>query len=499
MMHPLPSYARRVEYLEVGLSGTFSVITDFTADTGYIEAKLEAYSTDSFNPNGTRWQYGFRKSGTAIDDAHRLLLYTSTTYTGTNKRWDLGRGVSSPDSRILTSFPGVLNITKRWFNTSGREVPDKFRLFGSTADPPDTIPLRFYYFRFYDPTGNTIAAEFIPCRILDRGYVFDTVSGKFYGNSGTGDFVLGPDVREGVVPTRLNPFGVGMRQEKIRRVEYLESTGTQWIDTGLNADDGLGCDMSMTFLDATMNVNYTFGVLKRTGGTFVRYHASFSSDYATMTMYLGGGTTAVASVQASPGTDEWHRFTYDPQAQTASVDNLSGSTSDLGTWDTGMDFLLFGRQDSNGTIGLSRIRVRYAKFYRNGSIVQDLVPVAIGSVGYLLDRVSGQLFGNQGTGNFVLGPDIVPHLRVWGNGQTSALFDISTPYPLAAGNPVTGTVNGDARSGILDSNLYTVNDAGGNYVGEFIDLTPGGTDSPALRWFDLVAGSPFVGYCEIVQ
>lgn len=388
-MVPLPPYARRVEYLEVGLSGTFSVITDFTADTGYIEAKLEAYSTNSFNPNGVQWQYGFMKAGTANNDAHRLLLYTSTTYTGSGKRWLLGRGVSSPDARILTSFPGVLNITKRWFNTSGREVPDNFRLFGTTADPSDAIPLRLYYFRFYDPTGSTIAAEFIPCRILDKGYVFDTVSGKFYGNSGTGDFVLGPDVREGVVPTRLNPFGVGRRQEWIRRVEYLESTGTQYVDTGLSMASGA----------------FEAGV-------------DFDSSYT--------GNNCAVGVQgdATSGTTKEKRFAFYHTANGTiyTIDRgtagsrITGNGYIVDTGKLAFTIILNSAKriivcHGNGINGVSDLhgRVRYFKLWDStDALVRDFVPVAIGSTGYLLDRVSGQLFGNQGTGDFVVGPDIVP-------------------------------------------------------------------------------------------
>lgn len=42
----------------------------------------------------------------------------------------------------------------------------------------------------------------------------------------------------------------------------------------------------------------------------------------------------------------------------------------------------------------------------NNNIVKlDLVPVRVGQVGYMYDKVSHQLFGNQGTGSFILGPD----------------------------------------------------------------------------------------------
>ena len=35
----------------------------------------------------------------------------------------------------------------------------------------------------------------------------------------------------------------------------------------------------------------------------------------------------------------------------------------------------------------------------------DLIPVRVGQVGYMYDKVSRQLFGNSGTGNFILGND----------------------------------------------------------------------------------------------
>ena len=39
-------------------------------------------------------------------------------------------------------------------------------------------------------------------------------------------------------------------------------------------------------------------------------------------------------------------------------------------------------------------------------LVRNFIPVRIGTVGYLYDRISKRLFENQGTDAFVLGPDI---------------------------------------------------------------------------------------------
>lgn len=43
--------------------------------------------------------------------------------------------------------------------------------------------------------------------------------------------------------------------------------------------------------------------------------------------------------------------------------------------------------------------------YDNDLMVRDFIPVRVGTTGYMYDRVSGQLFGNAGTGAFILGPD----------------------------------------------------------------------------------------------
>lgn len=43
--------------------------------------------------------------------------------------------------------------------------------------------------------------------------------------------------------------------------------------------------------------------------------------------------------------------------------------------------------------------------YIGDTLSLDLVPIRVGQVGYMYDKVSGQLFGNSGTGNFILGPD----------------------------------------------------------------------------------------------
>lgn len=70
--------------------------------------------------------------------------------------------------------------------------------------------------------------------------------------------------------------------------------------------------------------------------------------------------------------------------------------------------LIFGSTGFTGNAGGAgnKVRFYYFKIYNNGVLVRDMIPVRVGQTGYMYDRVSKQLFGNSGTGDFILGPDV---------------------------------------------------------------------------------------------
>lgn len=53
----------------------------------------------------------------------------------------------------------------------------------------------------------------------------------------------------------------------------------------------------------------------------------------------------------------------------------------------------------------SILRISYFKITKGDNVILDLIPVRVGQVGYMYDKVSKQLFGNAGTGAFSCGPD----------------------------------------------------------------------------------------------
>ena len=179
-------------------------------------------------------------------------------------------------------------------------------------------------------------------------------------------------------------------------VEYLEGTGNQYISTmmiptrvhvGLKPIGPASPDYASAYFGVNNNGSRTTGLASETKDTLkaVNYDRN--------------------SVEFSALWGEFHSVCFD--RDTVSVD---GETKALVTefYQTDEGIKSFGlfdfpqrRTDSNPKSAIS-----YCKMWdREDNLMADFIPVRVGDVGYMYDRISGQLFGNAGTGAFVIGPD----------------------------------------------------------------------------------------------
>lgn len=170
-------------------------------------------------------------------------------------------------------------------------------------------------------------------------------------------------------------------------IEYLESTGTQYIDLGIT----MSKDFSMTLVfESTSSKDANIILSAATSYSFNQY-AVFSTGTKLYIESIGNhydsyALNTIYKLRIVPGT----ATLYD------------GNDNVLST---------FTRQtyDTNATTGqLFRIGVKYGEVRMHSfsiDSIMDLIPFRVGTTGYMYDRVSGQLFGNSGTGDFVLGPD----------------------------------------------------------------------------------------------
>ena len=173
-------------------------------------------------------------------------------------------------------------------------------------------------------------------------------------------------------------------------VEYLESTGTQWIDTGYTKSQcpyfSLDVQPLITNVDSGMFGAYTDGY--------------------TVQQYLGrwrwfdnGWTLTDIPVDITRTTN----ITKNANGWFVDGEITKTSSSLIGN----SSLVLFGVNVYNSVnSGTKSLRVNQLSLFDKKSIlVADFIPIRKGNIGYMYDRVSGQLIGNAGTGEFIIGPD----------------------------------------------------------------------------------------------
>ena len=179
------------------------------------------------------------------------------------------------------------------------------------------------------------------------------------------------------------------------KIEYLEGDGLGYINTGIQTGGDIIVKMSL--YKTSLNVGkWCFGGCSSIGSNmFGVYHRNTSFDirFGYRNSYYIGPLYAdlpdVVDIEVGNG-----------------IFKVAGTSVSytLATFTGTYGIIIFGLNASTKYLSSVKIKSFYIK---KGSLEMDMIPVRVGTVGYMYDRVSGQLFGNDGAGDFVLGPDIV--------------------------------------------------------------------------------------------
>lgn len=185
------------------------------------------------------------------------------------------------------------------------------------------------------------------------------------------------------------------------RLEYLESTGKQYINTGYYPNQGTGVKTKLKLLSLN-NREAMFFV----GSTDSGYSA-FESFYWNNRLHFREDRQTLDLEQLNLGDIleiNWNKNTITyyvndnirPQV-TINFDNFSSINS--------LHIMHTNRITSLPEMGI--IRLYYFQIYDNDVLVRDMIPVLDkNGVPCMYDKVTKQYFYNQGTGNFIAGPVI---------------------------------------------------------------------------------------------
>ena len=193
-----------------------------------------------------------------------------------------------------------------------------------------------------------------------------------------------------------NALMAGKRLPYDAEVEYLESTGTQWIDTGKY---GTANTVARISFSASAYTNAVFfGVFYANRVLFNFFIRGANWSYLQL-KNSSIQTTSYGALNTRYDLELGNNYIKDIFSGTVWV---SGDTQAAYTTDRTLKWFYYDR----GASVTGKGKIYRSQIYESGVLVQDLIPVRKGTVGYLYDRVSGKLFGNAGTGAFGYGNDL---------------------------------------------------------------------------------------------
>lgn len=356
-------------------------ITDYSVNSCFFCARNEKSDTDakSFTAfyikaaSNAAGSYRFDFFGESKSSSSTETVNTITDVKAEN-------GILTIGSITLNVTPKTLSCNMPWIllaSTSSSEI--------NTVT--NAAKAKLYSCRIYD--NGILIRNFIPC-INEENEIglYDFVNSKFYGNAGTGVFIPGPS--RVALPSGYT------------QLEYIESTGTQYVDTGFNIT-------SINYQNLKMSIICEKIGQGTSANTWLIDGSSTTNAYFYMGVYNGkyyygyGTSDHDTGIAAGSGKKV---YILDIPLKKFSVSNEVDVSITIGKVTSSGPIMLFGFSYSG--IRSYAEKVYSCQIYDNGVLTRNFVPCKnpSGAIG-LYDLVNSKFYGNAGTGIFTAGPEVI--------------------------------------------------------------------------------------------
>lgn len=195
-----------------------------------------------------------------------------------------------------------------------------------------------------------------------------------------------------------------------QEVEFLQSTGTQYIVTAVKPSDVRGGTFSF---NKTADVNYAFLWGAGSNSSNVENALGFriSTGGNQQTGLYFGAVSGNTSVTVRTATDYDVQFACASGSQAIDISGVTASSSYSGSPTSSYYITLFTFHYANTvkTAEICKAKLGHIEFYNaNNSKILDMYPCyrKSDSVAGMWDKVSKTFLTNAGTGTFVVGPDV---------------------------------------------------------------------------------------------
>lgn len=171
---------------------------------------------------------------------------------------------------------------------------------------------------------------------------------------------------------------------------YIQSSGTQYIDTGIVPKNN-------TRVDADCDITYGTDWVMILGSYDTNKYFSWWANGAKIYAYYGTSNKNVA------GENGKQTLSANKNIWTAGNSVMSFSE---GSFTANFSIYLFSVHNG-GNYSKASMKLYSCQIYDNGTLVRDFIPCKnpSGAIG-LYDTVNSQFYANSGTGTFIAGPEV---------------------------------------------------------------------------------------------
>ena len=179
-----------------------------------------------------------------------------------------------------------------------------------------------------------------------------------------------------------------------QQLEYIEATGTQYIDTGFKPNSDTKLEFKINFQGSGHFLAYD----KNNRYGFYYDGNNFRYDRQTLATTIGAFNAGV----------DWYIEEYKGVKIGTSPNSLTTYATDTTSFSVNQNFCLFAMcyNTDNNPSWFSKAKLYYFRMYNNGTLIRDFIPcyrISDGVIG-MYDVVGKIFYTNKGTGSFVKGP-----------------------------------------------------------------------------------------------
>ena len=363
----LPDEYQEVEY--IGSSGTQYIKTGVLTNNGiieqYTEIQISKLSKRQLTGQNNGWWFGitatnyYEGGGTTnimpSENSFDRIVYT-TNYVNNSATMTINE--TAKFQRTDSDMNSGLNKEIYIFNInnfSNASMTAKIKSFRITVN-------------------NELVRDYVPCyRKSDEEIgLYDLVNGRFYTNQGTGEFSKGENANNIIAITTEQEDEKNYIIDKSKlpkayqEVEYIESTGTQYINSSVKSNLALKVEITAQINDTINSKN-----LGLFGGWTGTAYAQLCSNSST-----AGWIVQWGSAWSHYGTKDTNKHTHllDLPNREYTIDDTTYTISTAITSTTNADIFICAVNSAGTPARITALKLWGCKMWNNEILERDFIP-----------------------------------------------------------------------------------------------------------------------------